>query len=418
MKKKVGGAGLILIACMSVTLAWLAWRIVVETAAQTLAASQPGMALRLVSDETDALDQLAEQQIINPNGDLNAAKEWAEQALRANPLDDRALILLGLIAERSGDRKMSDAIVLTAGERSWRNPVTQLALFERDARRGEFAAALTHADALLRIRSEYERLIFPYLTGFAADQRTVRALADLIATNPPWRSLFLRQLPTILADESKLREFFAVLEKSANPPTKSELVNYVKRLVHDENFSDAYRVWLSTLPPPARQNQAHPYNADFSAPLDDMPFNWELRSTTGADVDTIKPDGSDQKTLRIQFSGARITEIGVGQLMLLAPGRYRFTGEVMTANLVTARGLRWSLSCAGKPAVELAQTDLISHTVRWTDFAVDFVVPTSGCEAQNLRLELPARIPTERRIEGEAFYRGLLIAPLPGEARQ
>jgi hypothetical protein len=49
----------------------------------------------------------------------------------------------------------------------------------------------------------------------------------------------------------------------------------------------------------------------------------------------------------------------------------------------------------------------------WTDFAVKFQVPATGCEAQWLQLELPARIESELRIEGQVWYQNLRVTPAP-----
>ena len=34
-----------------------------------------------------ALDQLAQQELVDQNGNLDFAREWAQRALRSNPLD-------------------------------------------------------------------------------------------------------------------------------------------------------------------------------------------------------------------------------------------------------------------------------------------------------------------------------------------
>jgi hypothetical protein len=417
VKKNVGRLHMLFIACVSMALAWVAWRVVVETAAQNLAGSAPGTAVRLQPDEASALDQLAQQQLMDPNGDLDAAKALAARALLRNPLDDRALVMLGFIAEKKGDHQTADAIAKAAGTRSWRNPVTQLWLFERDVRRGEFASALTHADAMMRVSYDYRQLLLPSLAGFTTDDRTIGPLADMLATNPPWRSGFLQSLSGSLANRARLDKLFELLAHSKSPPSDAELTAYLKRLVRDGEYAKAHEVWLGTLPADERSESALLYNADFRAPIDGTPFNWELASTPGADVQLVTLQGAKSKVLRLQFSGARITPFTAAQLMLLAPGDYRLTGQVKTTKLNTQRGLWWRIVCQGKPATELAHSDLVSGSMPWTDFTVDFTVPAEACSAQRLELQLPARIAPETRIEGEAFYRGLRIAPAaPGPA--
>jgi hypothetical protein len=52
----------------------------------------------------------------------------------------------------------------------------------------------------------------------------------------------------------------------------------------------------------------------------------------------------------------------------------------------------------------------------WTDFTVKFQVPAMDCGGQWLRLELPARIEPEQRIEGQVWYQDLRITPSSGTA--
>ena len=94
----------------------------------------------------------------------------------------------------------------------------------------------------------------------------------------------------------------------------------------------------------------------------------------------------------------------VKQLMLLPAGDYIFRGRVKTEELLTSRGLWWHIFCANNPAKSLANTQLVSGTMPWTDFAVKFQVPATDCKAQWLQLELPARIDPEVKIEGQAWY--------------
>jgi hypothetical protein len=55
---------------------------------------------------------------------------------------------------------------------------------------------------------------------------------------------------------------------------------------------------------------------------------------------------------------------------------------------------------------------LVAADRPWTDFAADFSVPAQGCAAQWLRLEIPARVGSETKLEGQVWYRDLRIGPL------
>ena len=123
-------------------------------------------------------------------------------------------------------------------------------------------------------------------------------------------------------------------------------------------------------------------------------------------------DSGKKRTLLVEFSGASVRSLDVRQLILLPAGDYRFSGSVKTAELRTTRGLWWRIVCATPSANTLANTELVSGTMPWTDFTVKFQVPTGDCGAQWLLLELPARIEPELRIEGQVWYQDLRITPI------
>jgi len=220
-----------------------------------------------------------------------------------------------------------------------------------------------------------------------------------------------------LANQARLVQLYAALSKTGQPPTTEELRPYLNRLIQDENFGLAYQVWHEILPPAQRSDESHPFNRDFEFPINDLPFNWDLANIPGADIQIVSAaDAGGKRRLLVEFSGARVHFANVKQLMLLPAGDYRFRGWVKTAELATSRGLWWHIFCANAAAETLATTELVSGTMPWTDFGVKFQVPATGCEAQWLRLELPARIESESSIEGQVWYQDLRITPAPAAA--
>jgi tetratricopeptide (TPR) repeat protein len=406
-----------IVVCVLLVLLWVGWRVVAQTAAVSLAQSQPDAALGFVADHPGALNRLAQQELAEPDGNLDSAREWAQRALRASPLNARALTLLGLIAERKGDQKNAYALMRIAAARTWRDRATDAWLLNREAGRGDYARALPYADAMLRVESFYQPELFPVLASFTVDPRAFAALTTFLATAPPWRSWFLSELSAHLANRTRLIDLYAALNDSENPPTKAELRPYLIRLIKDENFELAYQTWQTTLPQQQRMDETRPFNRDFEFPVDGLPFNWTLETVRGADIRFLSSiDGGKKRALLVEFSGARVRFANVKQLMLLPPGDYSFSGRVKTAELRTSRGLWWRIFCANASANTLANTELVSGTMPWTDFTAKFQVPATDCGAQWLQLELPARIEPELRIEGQVWYQDLRITPSSGTA--
>ena len=193
---------------------------VAQTAGLSLASSDPDAALSWVADGSAALDQIAQRELSETDGNLDSAREWAQRALRSNPLDARALTLLGLIAERKGDEKSADALMQIAGARTWRDREAQAWLFNRDVRRGDYSHALAHADAILRQSIGSGSEYFPVLATFTVIPRAFEALIAFLATSPPWRTWFLSRLSARLVDQARLIELYAALRRNRTTADK------------------------------------------------------------------------------------------------------------------------------------------------------------------------------------------------------
>src|SRR5262249_50150307 len=319
---------------------------------------------------------------------------------RSSPLNSHALALLGLIAERKGDQKTADTLMRISAARTWRDEAINEWLLNRETHRGDYAHALPYADAMLRTEDwQFRPTLFPVLASFTVDPRAFAALSAFLATSPPWRSWFLSELSDRLANQTRLAQLYAALNNTENPPTKDELRPYLNRLIKDENFALAYQTWRATLPPPQRADQTYPFNGDFEFAVDGLPFNWILEAVRGADVRVVSSaDTGKKRVLLVEYSGARVGFSNVKQLMMLPAGDYSFSGRVKAAELRTSRGLWWYIFCATS-ADSLATTELVSGPMPWTDFMVKFEVPATGCGAQWLQLELPARVHSESKIE-------------------
>ena len=389
--------------------------IAADTTGHNLAASDPDQALMLAPWQPAALDELAQRQLGRPGEDLEPIEDLAQRALLFDPLDSRALSLLGKVAERKGDLVRAETLMSLSAARSWRNPEPHVWLFGQAIRRGKFDEALVHADGLLRLypgasptEFSISTTTFPILALFGLDPRGLAALEGALATNPPWRREFLSRVVVNGANDRLRTQLYRSLIRSNQPPTAGEMKPYLDRLIQAERFDEAYQEWRATRSQagtPAR----YPYNGDFEAPLDGSPFNWVFDFVSGAEIQITKvPDHENSRALRVEFSGARASLGRVGQLLMLAPGSYRFELAERASGLRTERGLVWQISCAESRSV-LAETNPLMGTVPWTDRKVTFSVPASDCQAQWLKLIIPARTASESAIEGEAWFKSFRV---------
>jgi hypothetical protein len=408
--------GGILTIVVAAGLSWVGQQIYTAAAVDHRVVTETANDLVTVSSPAALLDQFALNQVRRPdaNLDVSAARSAAEQALREEPLDSRALALLAIIAERQGNRDKADALMSRAGRQTWHDPLIESWLLVRNLQKRDFNAALEPMDALLRTQNGLQPGEAQMLVELAGVPNGLTAIVNALGAAPPWRLDVLQELCAHLTSTDQLIALYRRLDQTAHRVTAAELRPYLGRLVAAHLYSDAYEDWV--LMGPAKHLAAleqQPYNGDFTSVPSGLPFDWTLDSVPGAQLDIVKAPDAPGRALHLQFSGARVDFANVSQIMLLAPGNYHFTGLEMSKDLQTARGLWWHISCLASPGNGLTETALVAGTKAWNGFDVDFRVPRNGCEAQQLSLELPARTATEHQIDGEAWYRSLRIAPRP-----
>lgn len=396
---------------------WLAWAILVNTTADSLVLSEPDQALSWQGDSSPALIALARQKLAgnDPQDETAAIQELAERALLSTPLEARALGMLGFLAELDGDQIRADRLMALAADRTRRDGFVQVWSFLRLTRLGEFDSALEHADALLRTRSYLHEQIAPTLLAFAIDVEAQAALVRLLAENPPWRTWYLDQLAKQTDNPGISYAILADLKESAHPPNTAELHAYLKNLIDAGRFEQAYLTWIDFLPEERRQDIRFAYNGDFEYAPSGLQFDWLIGSIPGASTDLVETANGVGHVVRVEFSNRRVLYRHLSKLLMLPPGPYHLTGSAKALDLENERGLIWRLSCAELDKQTLGMTAPVKGTVDWHQFAISFSVPQSGCRAQWLTLELPAKAALEEQIAGNVWFDDIVVTRAPAE---
>lgn len=403
---------------VSGALLFLAWQIISRAMAVVYETTDPEQALNWNPQDSTALLELAEHRIIQlpvkkavAQKSLEEARLLTERALRSDPLASGALTDLGQIAEKEGDAGKAANLMELAAKRALRDAAAQGWLVGYALDRSDFAAAVSHLDTILRAHPDARDQTLPLLAAFISDVRAKPSLLQVLQADPPWRTWFLRALPSYMGDLDALREFYGAVEASPRSITQLELEPYLDRLVNDGFFREAFAAWVGALPPSRHSSEAL-YNGAFQYQLSGSEFDWRIVQSVGADVEIVGGP-SEPQTLLVEFSGAKVDFHNVSHLLVLPPGRYKLTGKVQTVSLHTRRGVWWRMFCAERPGPSLGQTALVADSMPWQAFTLPFSVPATGCKAQVLQLELPARIALEQVISGVVSYRDLAIAPMP-----
>jgi hypothetical protein len=342
------------------------------------------------------------------------ARIRAAEALAGDPLNARALRILGLLAEAAGDEARALAFMQAAASRSIQESWALDWLMRHNYERKDYAAALWYADALLRTRSQARARVLPVLGSIAERPEARPELEKLLATNPPWRRWALYDLPRAVKDARTPLLILLALRDTPNPPATADIRDYVGLLVANKFYELGYYTWMQFLPPGQLAGAGLLFNGGFELAPSGLPFDWVLRGGPGAAVDIVeRTDKAGDRALYLELGPGRVELGGVTQTLLLGPGRYRFRGRYK-GEIAGRRGLVWRVACADKAGPPLGESPMLLGTVpSWKDIGLTFTVPAADCRAQHLRLELDARMASEQLVTGHVFLDDLAIARAP-----
>jgi hypothetical protein len=339
--------------------------------------------------------------------DLPGIARDAKLTLADNPLDARAVSLLASVAERRGDSESATGLMRTAARLSHRSASVDSWLFSHAIATRQYDEAFLHADAIMRRRPDSLVSLFPPVLASVNHPAAIEPMARRLAFNPEWRTQFL----TFAADRSPQTAFglLSSLKKLGSPPTVEELSFYLNKLINEQRFAEALADWR-VLRPSSAGDARLVSDGDFSAAEWIAPFGWDFEGNVVGNVEPADQHGRNEPALRIDYDGSARARFPQ-QLIVLAPGRYRLSGEALTANTESAGSLQWNVACVEGPILGSWRT--IDTNLAWRRFSVDFDVPPEGCKAQWLVLK-PNR--EDRRTTVEVWYDKLAISPLSSAA--
>jgi hypothetical protein len=341
-------------------------------------------------------------------------RKWTELALSNDPLNARALRILAQVADATGDEARVSKLMRAAAQGSIRESVAVYWLMCKSFESRDYATTIYSADALLRTRSQIMPYVLPTLVQLAQSTDASGELKKVLASNPPWRSAFFSALPRGVTDARTPLELLLSIKDTPTPPTTADLRDYLGVLIDNKLYELAYYAWLQFLPPEQLSSTGLLFNGSFEVTPSGLPFDWVIRPGAGVTIDIVaRPDQDGRRALYIEFGHGRAEFNGVSQLILLAPGTYQFKGQYR-GELVGRRGLVWRVSCVDGKGGPIGESPMTTGaTPRWKDVELSFTVPDADCRAQQIRLELDARMASEQLVSGSIWYDELQIIRIP-----
>jgi hypothetical protein len=334
-------------------------------------------------------------------------------ALLQDPLNARAFRILGQLSDLASDAERTEGLMQAAVRRSLLESVAVYWLMRKGVQDQDYPAALRYADILLRTRPQVLEQVMPLLGKVAEIPDASVELKQLLATNPPWRPRFFGYLPASITDARTPLDILLSLKDTPIPPTTADLRAYISFLIQHGFYDLAYYTWLQFVPSEQLAQAGHLFNGSFEDDPSGLPFDWVLTNGAGVTIQIpARPDQPAQRALFLEFGPGRADYRDITQLILLAPGSYRFRGQYK-ADLSSQRGLEWRIICAGASAPIGQSPTVKGSTPAWADFEFSFTVPDANCPAQYVRLVFDARSESERFISGSIWYDELKIVREP-----
>lgn len=335
-----------------------------------------------------------------------AADSLARRALAREPLENRALRVLALDADRRGAVGAAYPLMTALGGRTLRDTQVQLWLAERALTRRGYQDAFQHMNVVLRRDPSLSAVLFPAIGDALGAPEAMTALVGPLATAPDWRSGFVSALVNRPDGTPLAKDLLLRLNRTPAPATEAEIGQLVSKIAEKDDRG-ARETWLQFLPTPPQGESRLLYDGGFKGLPGPPPFNWRLGQQQGVLAEKVQaPDG--RTALQVQYPASKRRTLAE-QRLALAPGAYRLTGETMADPGEAPIDLTWTLACDDDTV--LAEAPIRRQGAGWRRFGVDFVAPRTGCTTQWLSLTNTAQ---DSFATAQAWFSRMAIAP--GEA--
>jgi hypothetical protein len=373
--------------------AFLGWQVIKAGAAQAWGSDNPPAAAQIAPDHPATRIGMAMLEFMLRNGHVTPRlRADALDALNDDPLADEPFLLEGVEALAKGDVRRGEALLEEAKRRNPRNRMARLLLLDRYVRTERPRDAAAELGTLTTLMPQTSEVLIPQLAKMITSPKTAGTLRGALTNNPRLLNAVLSRLASDGADPDTI----LALAAAAAPPPPGVDTNWqailVNNLAQQGQVDRAYRLWREFGKVPATGSAKGLYDPDLRGMPGSAPFNWRLIS--GAEGVAEKANGGG---LQVGYYG-RVDAALAEQLLMLAPGRYRFQFQVEGDAKGESSKVAWTLACAGNPAM-LAQLPLTGITYAPRTMGVNFVVPAAGCKAQWLRLAgNAAEFPMEQNV--------------------
>ncbi len=327
---------------------WVAFALAVAGVTRNYA---PDLALKFVPFEAIALAVRADQLQSSETMDQPASvRTMAQDALRHQALNPRALRVLGYYHGATGRPDLVAGFIRLADRQTRRDPVAQLWLIEDAVRQNDVRLALRRYDTVFRVEPSTYVPLFPVLLS-AIDDPVIRAeLVPYVRNDRGWIPSFLTHA---IAGSSNLPALVDLVVASgglgSGKDSADQLRALLERLVGERQFAQARRLFVR-MPgaTPARLTDARLAASDRSGTFGAL--GWQVRSET--DFGSAFANGEGDRTSLSIYANVGTTGVVASRLLYLPPGQHDFAAWMSVEVGGDVGRVRWQLRCAVQAAAE------------------------------------------------------------------
>jgi len=348
------------------------------------------------------------------SGEMSEEELLARRAFARDPLDAEAVIDLSHIADVEGRTEASERLKLAAGEMMPRATGVQAEALMILLRRRDFDRVMSRLDGLIRARPSEARNFFGLASEIAVEPDASKAVARMLATNPPWRE-----------------QFFGALAAGNEPGTASHIIDDLRAMgasvesgeirsvidgyIRAGDVDRSYAAWLSSLSEDELRDVKRVYDGGFSHPIRNLRFDWTLVPADGFTYRLFpRNTASMDQTLQLDFVDFGGTFSNLSQILRLEPGRYRLSGEVRFEDFASPAGVAFHIYCRdGGQMRQLEETSSLPQSNQWIGFEKIFNIPKAKCATQLLQMESRASLDKEQLTHGMIALDVLSIDKMP-----
>lgn len=337
--------------------------------------------------------------------DPQAQREMLRQRIARNPGDAANYVALALLDAQSPTGDAPAQSLELARQFAPANGLVQQVAAQQAMAARRWPEAVAALVGLVEHRADPQAA-----RALATLLREPEARAALVAAVEPgstWVEPLLRSVGPAGVDVlDAMPVLISALARQALRPESALAV--VDQLRGRGAWRDAQALWLHLLGRPTGLI----YNGGFDLGFLRGGFDWEFPnappSRTGFEVQQPQVAGAHDRALALYFNGRPLAVPPLSQVLVLFPGRYRFTARHMTHSLRAGEGLSWTFACVGE-ATPLARSEPLRDTGgHWVDAELTLDVPAT-CAAVRLALMPLQRSDGLSGLRGELYLDDLRL---------